>query len=137
MKGCFLFISKTDKSVHAGLCSADHSCCLGGQSLSLLGLELGSDSVQVTAALAGQSASTVRILLCQLQAFQSLQSLPSNTSIAASPVGWGGAVVRTDSVDLADGGDSNWGPDVHVSGHGGASDKEPVLIIRSLKATQR
>merc|ERR1719206_329389 len=59
-----------------------------------------------------------------------LECLPSNTSIAASPVRGRGAVVRTDSVDLADGGDSNRGPDVHVSGHGGASDIEPVLVIR-------
>ena len=65
-------------------------------------------------------------------------------------MGGGGAVVLTDSVDLADSGNSNWRPgkislrnssniigypvipDVHMPGHGSAPDEEPIFIIRSL-----
>ena len=56
-------------------------------------LTLNCNSVQI-------SAATIGVLLGELQTLQGLQS----------PVGGGGAVVLTDSVDLADSGNSHWRP---------------------------
>ena len=106
-------VDKSD-SYKTVLGCGDDSGELGSESLGLLSLELGSNSVQISAALAGQSASTIGVLLCQLQSLQSLQSLPGNTAVTASPVARGGTVVGTDSVDLADGGNSNRGPDQKI-----------------------
>ena len=132
------------------LSSGDDSGSLGSDCLCLLDLELGSSSVQISAALAGESAATIGVLLGELQTLQGLQSFPGNATVTTGPVRGREAVVLTDSVDLADSGNSNWRPgkislrnssdingypvkpDVHVPGHGIAPDEEPIFIIRSL-----
>ena len=52
------------------LSCGDDSSCLGSKGLCLLHLQLGGNSVQIPAALAGQSASTIGILLGELQSLE-------------------------------------------------------------------
>merc|ERR1719188_1322836 len=54
-----------------------------------------------------------------------------DTFISDPPLECPPAVISADSVDLADGGHSNGGSDINVSGDGCASDKIPVLVIGS------
>ena len=77
-----------------------------------------------------------------------LESLPGDASGSPVPVGGAAAVAHSDAINLPDGGHSHGGPeiterqieilakkilqnspDVNVSGDGGASDVEPVLVV--------
>ena len=75
-----------------------------------LSLDLSSNSVQVTSALAGQPPPAVGILLHELQTLQGLESLPGQTTGSPAPVGGRAAVALADAVDLTDGGDTDWRP---------------------------
>ena len=75
-----------------------------------LGLQLSSNSVQVSSPLAGQPPPTVGILLHQLQSLQGLQSLPGQTAGSLAPVRRRASVALADAVDLADGGDADRRP---------------------------
>merc|ERR1719278_1793064 len=104
----------------------------GGGLLGLLSsskLDLGGDAIQVTTALACQPPATVGVLLCQLKALKSLESLPGDTSSSSSPVGGAGAIVAADTIDLLHCRHTNGRPDVHVAGHGRSTDIEPIFVI--------
>ena len=75
-----------------------------------LGLDLSSNSVQVSPALAGEPPASVGILLHELETLEGLESLPGQAACSPAPVGGGAPVALADAVDLADGGHSDWGP---------------------------
>ena len=78
-----------------------------------LGLDLSSNSVQVSPALAGQPPPAVGILLHELESLQSLESLPSHATGSLDPVRRSAAVALADAVDFADGGDADWRPEIY------------------------
>ena len=69
----FRFVSKLEYQIN--VCNYFHGFIKG---LFLKGDNLGSDTVQITTALRGESASTIRVLLDELQGFQRLESFPGN-----------------------------------------------------------
>ena len=95
---------------------------------SLLAEDLGGDAVEIAAALRGQPAASVRVLLDHLELLHGLEGLAGDRTGAGDPVAGVGTIVSATSVDLANCGDSDRGPDVDVSGEGGAPGVVPVLI---------
>ena len=67
-----------------------------GSGLSLLGLDLRGDAVQIPAALRGETTAAVGVLLHPLQGLQGLQALAGDRAGTAAPVRGGGAVVLAD-----------------------------------------
>merc|ERR1719192_527113 len=80
-----------------------------------LGLDLSGNTVQVSSSLTGQSSASILVLFDNLQSLQSLKGLASQSSGASDPMRRLASVALTDSVNLSDGGNSDWGPDVDVT----------------------
>ena len=57
------------------------------------GVDLGSDTIQVTTTLRAQSAASIGVLLDQFQLFQILEGLAGNGTGTSSPVTGGASVV--------------------------------------------
>merc|ERR1719351_433395 len=106
-----------------------NSSCGNGNSG--LGLDLSGDAIQISSSLTGQPSATILVLLNNFQSLKSLKSLASQTSGSSDPVRRLASVALANSINLSDGGNSDWRPDVDVAGHGCASDIEPVFVIRS------
>merc|ERR1719284_127420 len=108
--------------------SKNSSC---GNGNSGLGLDLSGDAIQISSSLAGQSSATILVLLNNFQSLKSLKGLASQTSSSSDPVRRLASVALANSINLSDGGNSDWGPDVDVAGHRCTSDIEPVFVIGS------
>ena len=64
--------------------------------LVFLGIDLGSNTIQIPASLRGKSASTIGILFDEFQLFQSLQALPGNGSRASGPMAGSTTIISSD-----------------------------------------
>merc|ERR1719411_1834398 len=106
--------------------SKNSSC---GNGNSGLGLDLSGNAIQISSSLTGQSSAPILVLLNNFQSLKSLKGLASQTSGSSDPVRRLASVALADSIDLSDGGNSDWRPNVDVACHGSTSDIEPVFII--------
>ena len=97
----------------------------------LLLVDLGGDSVEIPAALRGETAASVGVLFDHLDRLQSLESFAGDRSGTPAQVAGHQTVVGATSVDLADGRDSDGRPDVDVTGQGSAPGVIPVLVVGS------
>ena len=113
-------------------------------------LDLRSDPVQVAESLGGETATTVGVLLHQLDGFEGLQHFTSDRAGAAAEMWWPHTVVlvsckwlddklmyctqrwsrftNVTSVDPLDSLDSNGGPNVNVPSQRSHANEEPIFI---------
>ena len=83
-------------------CRSNRASCKGffvkyiSTFLVFLGIDLGSNTIQIPASLRGKSASTIGILFDEFQLFQSLQALPGNGSRASGPMAGSTTIISSD-----------------------------------------
>lgn len=93
------------------------------------GKDLGGNAVQITLALGGNLATTVAVLLQQVQLLQSLESLAVDGTSSILVVGGASAAALLAAVDQVQGTNTNSRAQVNVAGDGGDAHIEPVRVV--------
>ena len=95
------------------------------------GKHLGSNAVQITLAFSGNLATTVAVLLQQVQLLQGLDGLAVDGARGILVVGRASAAALLATVNQVQGSNSNSRTQVNVTGDRGNANKEPVRVVWS------
>lgn len=95
------------------------------------GKHLGSNAVQITLTFRGNLATTIAVLLQQVQLLQGLDGLAVDGARGILVVGWASAAALLATVDQVQGTNTNSRAQVNVTGDGGNANIEPVRVVWS------